>query len=287
MTQGLRIRPLFPPERGDSMHFASLGSGSSGNCYYLRYRDTAILIDAGVAPRTILQRLKTLSVQPEEISGIFITHDHADHVRSVGLLATRHDIPVYASPKVAAILAGSRYISEDLTPYIREMEVGRAVEVVAGMEILSFEVPHDACHTVGYSVTTSAGVFSLITDIGHVSPEIRTAVERSNFLVFESNYDPEMLTGGSYPDFLKERITSGSGHISNVEAANFIAESYHLDLKFLALCHLSKHNNHPDLAFKTMEHRLFNEGIRVGKDLDLHVLGRSSVSPLYELNINL
>lgn len=219
-----------------------------------------------------------------EISGIFVTHDHADHVRSVGLLATKYNIPVFASPEVAKVLINSRYIAEDLTPYINVIEVGVQM-TIRDMEILTFEVPHDACQNVGYSITTSAGVFSLITDIGHINEEIRAAVSRSNFLVFESNYDPEMLSGGNYPEFLKLRITGGEGHISNKDAANFIAENYHMELKFLALCHLSKHNNHPDLAYKTMENRLFNEGIRVGKDLQLHVLGRSTASPLFELEI--
>ncbi|WP_052095421.1 MBL fold metallo-hydrolase [Porphyromonas cangingivalis] len=283
MTTPDPIRSLFP-EEGNSIKFASLGSGSSGNCYYLAARNTRILIDAGVAPRMIVQRLKSLSIPIREIGGIFITHDHADHIRSVGLLATKYNIPVYASPVVAEVLLNSRYISEDLSPYIRVIEVGETLSF-GDFEVCSFEVPHDSSHNVGYSITTSAGVFSLITDIGHINDAIRKAVRRTNFLVFESNYDPEMLVGGGYPDFLKQRIMGGQGHISNKMAADFMAELYHLDLKFLALCHLSKHNNHPELAYKTMETRLFKEGIRVGKDLSLHVLGRSTVSPLFELSL--
>lgn len=283
MTTYNPTRSLFP-EEGNAIKFASLGSGSSGNCYYLAAQNTRILIDAGIAPRMIVQRLKSLSIPIREIGGMFITHDHADHVRSVGLLATKYGIPVYASPMVAEVLLNSRYISEDLSPYINVIEVGETLSF-GDLEVLSFEVPHDSCHNVGYSITTSAGVLSLITDIGHINEPIREAVSRSNFLIFESNYDPEMLMGGSYPDFLKQRIMGGEGHLSNRIAADFIAENYHMDLKFLALCHLSKHNNHPELAYKTMENRLFNEGIRVGKDLQLHVLGRSTVSPLFELSI--
>lgn len=277
------IKSLFA-EEGDTLRFASLGSGSSGNCYYLAARHTRILIDAGIAPRTTLQRLKSLSLPIREINAIFLTHDHADHVRSVGVLATKYNIPVYATRPVAEALLSSRYVPEDLTPYMRILEEGQPL-TFGDLEVSTFEVPHDACHTVGYSIQSPSGTFTLVTDVGHINDAIRKAVAQTNFLVFESNYDPEMLMGGSYPDFLKQRISGGTGHISNHAAADFIAGHYHPALKYLALCHLSKHNNHPELAYKTMETRLFNEGIRVGKDLQLHVLGRSTVSPLFDLTV--
>lgn len=258
----------------ESYRFVSLGSGSSGNAYLLEYHGVRLLIDAGIAPRTLRTLLQNNGCAPEALTAIFITHDHADHVRGVGVLASRYNIPVYASPTVATTLRTSRYISEDLTPFLRPMPVG-TTETMGDLRITSFEVPHDSSQNVGYLLECPAGTFVLVTDVGHITSDISWAVGQANFLVLESNYDPEMLRNGTYPDFLKARITNGTGHISNVQAAEFMAKHYHLDLSYLALCHLSKENNHPLLAWKTMEHRLSAEGIRIGKDLELLTLKRA------------
>ena len=271
---------LFSPT--DAYHFVSLGSGSSGNSYLVDYRGTRILLDAGLGPRTINLSLKRLGVSMESLSAIFITHDHADHMRAVGVLASRYFLPVYASVAVCNALLRSRFITENISASLRPLVVGDTVEIGA-MRITSFEVPHDSTQNVGYLIESDAGVLGLVTDVGHLTEDIASAVARANYLIFESNYDPEMLAGGTYPPFLKSRISGGLGHLSNIQASDFMAKHYHLDLNFLALCHLSKENNHPDLAWKTMDNRLFKEGIRVGKDLELHSLKRSVVSEVFTL----
>lgn len=267
--------PLFSP--GDHYIFVSLGSGSSGNSYFLEHQGCRLLIDAGLGSRMIRSGLRHIGIPPETLAGILVTHDHADHIRGVGGLATHYGIPVYASIAVSEALLTSRHVSEDLGSLLCPMVVGDTWRL-GRMRITSFEVPHDSTQNVGYIIESSAGVLVLITDIGHITPDITEAVGRANYLIFESNYDPEMLVRGSYPEFLKSRIMGGQGHLSNLQASEFMAKNYHLDLSFLALCHLSKENNHPDLAWKTMECRLSAEGVRVGKDLQLMTLKRTTPS---------
>ncbi|WP_235317647.1 MULTISPECIES: MBL fold metallo-hydrolase [Porphyromonas] len=261
-------------QSADYITFFSIGSGSSGNCYFFSYFGTSLLIDAGLRGRTIADALKDKGIDPTSLSGILVTHDHADHVRGVGSIATRYHMPIYATRKVMHALITSRYIQEDITGYLKPIDLNKALEI-GSIKVHAIPIPHDSTDNIGYMIETPVGVFTLMTDIGDVTPEVEGAIRQSNFLVFESNYDEEMLKGGKYPQFLKERITCGTGHLSNTKSAECLACNYHLDMTFIALCHLSKDNNHPDLAYKFVEHRLFREGIRVGKDLELMVLKRS------------
>ncbi|MDO4790412.1 MAG: MBL fold metallo-hydrolase [Porphyromonas sp.] len=270
-------------ESEDHIVFFSIGSGSSGNCYFFSYFGTSILIDAGLRGRVIADALKEYGIDPASLTGILVTHDHADHVRGVGAIATRYQMPIYATRQVMHALITSRYIQEDITGYLKPVEQNKVLEIGL-IKIKSIPVPHDSTENVGYMMETPAGIFTLMTDVGDITPEIEAAVRESNFLVFESNYDEEMLRGGKYPEFLKERITCGTGHLSNIKSAECLAQNYHLEMTFIALCHLSKDNNHPDLAYKCVEHRLFREGIRVGKDLELMVLKRSIPSEMLFLS---
>ncbi len=156
--------------------------------------------------------------------------------------------------------------------------------MIGEMEVKAFDVPHDAIRNVGYTISTPDGIFSLITDIGTVTERIIEAIKGSNFLIFESNYDEEMLHSGPYPLELKNRISGELGHISNQVSAETIAQNYHPGLKFLAMCHLSAENNNPTLALKTMSDRLEQRGVRIGEDLKLVVLKRREVSPLFCLS---
>lgn len=270
-------------ESEDHIIFFSIGSGSSGNCYFFSYFGTSILIDAGLRGRLIADALKEYGIDPASLSGILVTHDHADHVRGVGTIATRYQMPIYATRQVMHALITSRYIQEDITGYLKPIEQNKVLEI-GSVKIKSIPIPHDSTENIGYMIETAAGVFTLMTDVGDVTPDIEAAIRGSNFLVFESNYDEEMLRGGKYPEFLKERITCGTGHLSNIKSAECLAHNYHLEMTFIALCHLSKDNNHPDLAYKCVEHRLFREGIRVGKDLELMVLKRSIPSEMLLLS---
>ena len=154
--------------------------------------------------------------------------------------------------------------------------------MIRDFQITAFEVPHDSTDSVGYFIEYGAHRFTFATDVGHITDTVGRYICQANHLILEANYDEEMLRFGSYPPFLKERVASSTGHLSNREAAEFIATHYTPDLKDIWLCHLSRDNNHPELAYKTLDIRFFEEGIRVGKDVNLTPLKRTTPSDLYE-----
>jgi phosphoribosyl 1,2-cyclic phosphodiesterase len=264
------------------LYFISLASGSSGNCYYLGTRDYGILIDAGIAASQIKKTLKEKGIGMEKIMAILITHDHADHIKSVGYLGETLSIPVYATEAVHNGILKSRFVEEMLIQSKRIIEKEKTFSI-RDFKITAFEVPHDSSENVGYCVEYDVQTFVIVTDVGHITETIRNHVKKADNLVLEANYDDEMLRTGAYPDFLKERVSGSNGHLSNHDAADFLAEVYTPKLKNIWLCHLSRDNNHPELAYKTVDIRLFREGIRVGKDVSLTTLKRMSPSELYEL----
>lgn len=263
------------------LSFLSLASGSSGNCYYLGTPGYGILIDAGISVRAIKKVLKDHALDFAGITALLITHDHADHIKAAGCLGEKFNIPVYATQAVHRGIDKSRYVEDVITASRRIIEK----ETPFGIRdfwITAFEVPHDSTDCVGYFVEFGKHAFTFATDVGHITETASAYMSKANHLVIEANYDEEMLRSGSYPHFLKERISSPTGHLSNHEAAGFLATHYWPGLKDIWLCHLSRDNNHPELAYKTVDLRLFSEGIRVGKDVSLTVLKRSTPTGLYE-----
>jgi len=266
----------------EKLRFFSLASGSSGNCYYLGTCSFGVLIDAGIGVRQIKKILKENGLEFEKVYAILVTHDHADHIKSVGYLGETLNIPVYATDLVHAGIRRSRYVEEVLVQSRRVVEKETPV-FIRDFKITAFEVPHDSSDNVGYSIEYGDQTFVIVTDVGHITETVRGHVGKANHLVIEANYDEEMLMSGTYPAFLKERVSSKSGHLSNRDAAEFLATNYTTALKNIWLCHLSRDNNHPELAYKTVDFRLFQEGIRVGKDVSLVALKRMTPSDIYEI----
>ena len=240
--------------------FISLASGSSGNCYYLGTETYGILIDAGIGIRTIKKSLKDYNILMDSIRAVFITHDHADHIKAVGNLGEKMNIPVYTTARIHAGINRSYCTTEKLS---------------------SFEVPHDGTDNVGYCIEIDGKVFSFLTDLGEITPTAAHYISKAHYLILEANYDEEMLKMGPYPQYLKERIASKTGHMSNSDTAEFLAENITEHLRYIWLCHLSKDNNHPELAYKTVEWKLKNKGVIVGKDVQLLALKRNTPSELY------
>ncbi|MDR3261165.1 MAG: MBL fold metallo-hydrolase [Tannerella sp.] len=262
--------------------FLSLASGSSGNCYYLGTSEYGILIDAGISIRTIRNTVKENGIDFEKIMAVLITHDHADHIKTVGCLGEKYHIPIYATEKVHDGIDRSRYVEETLQQSRRTIEKEKPF-LIRDLRIEAFEVSHDSSDNVGYQIEYGDCRFAIATDVGHITDTVSRYLCRANHLVLETNYDEEMLRSGNYPGFLKERVSSKTGHLSNREAADFLATHYTPRLKNIWLCHLSRENNHPELAYKTVDIRMAQEGIRVGKDVALNVLKRMTPSELFEL----
>lgn len=264
------------------VRFMSLASGSSGNCYYLGTDTYGILVDAGIAVRTIRKTLKENGIAIESIRAVFVTHDHADHIKAVGGLEEKLHIPIYATKKVHKGMEHSYCMTEKLSPTsVRYIEKQQPLQLYDFL-IESFEVPHDGTDNVGYCISIDGKVFSFLTDLGEITPVAAEYIRKANYLILEANYDEEMLRMGSYPSHLKERIAGPNGHMSNAATARFLAENITEQLKYIWLCHLSKDNNHPELAYKTVEWELRGKGIVAGKDIHLCALKRTTPSELYE-----
>ena len=269
------------------LKFISLASGSSGNCYYLGLDGEGILIDAGIPVRQIKERLNRVGIAFETVRGVFVTHDHADHIKSLGTIGHKALLPIFATERTHTGINNNYCMSEKLTPactrYISKeepLEYGK-------FRITAFEVPHDGTDNVGYFIEVGGHRFCFVTDLGHITDTVASYIVRAEYLIMEANYDEDMLRMGHYPQFLKERITSQVGHLSNRTTAEFLVQNITADTKHIWLCHLSGENNHPEIAYKTVEMAFRNVGIIPGKDLQLTVLKRSTPSELYEYTCDL
>ena len=265
------------------LRFISLGSGSSGNCYYLQTADDALLIDAGVGLRTLKKHLHNYGLRLDSVKHILITHDHADHVKSVGIISSEYNIPVYVINEVHNGIYRNYCVPRKIpADNVRHISKGEKIRL-GDFIVTPFAVPHDSSGNVGYRIEAEGVTFCLMTDVGHVTEEMQDYIAEANYLVIEANYDVEMLKNGPYPQHLKVRIDGPTGHLSNVACGEAIANYATTCLKRVWLCHLSEENNHPVLALKTVEQTLRSYGIIIGKDFIVEDLKRKSPSELYEL----
>lgn len=263
-----------------SVNFISLASGSSGNCYYIGTSNGGILIDAGIATRTIKKVLKDFGIGMETIRAVLITHDHADHIKGVGGLGEKLHIPVFATQRTHEGINRSYCMTEKLKTSARYLHKQCPIEI-ADFRVEAFEVPHDGSDNVGYCIEIDGKTFCFLTDLGEITPVAAQYIHKANYLIIEANYDKDMLRMGHYPPYLKARIESPTGHMSNEATADFLANNYSTQWKYIWLCHLSKDNNHPELAYKTVELKLREKGITVGKELQLCALKRTIPSEMY------
>ncbi len=260
------------------LRFLSMGSGSSGNCYYIGTADYGFLIDAGVSVRTVKRELKEHGISFENIWGIFITHDHTDHIKSVGVLGEKYHIPVYITAEMHTGINRNYRVTEKLVSCCKFFKKGDPV-AIRDFVIQSFPVSHDASDCVGYSVVYGDQKFVIATDLGYIGKEAADHMVEANYLVIEANYDENMLKNGPYPYPLKQRVRSHTGHLSNDHAANFVADNYNGNLSHIFLCHLSQENNTPEIAFNTVNNALVEKGITVEL---LHPLERTTSSPMFK-----
>lgn len=267
------------------LKFISIGSGSSGNCYCLFTETDGLMIDIGVGVRTLKKYFKDYGLSLSKIHHLLITHDHADHIKSVGSICHEYTLPVYATEAVHKGIDRNYCVQRKVNDALRRyLKKGETVQL-GDFTVTPFEVPHDSSDNVGYEIQASGVTFTIMTDAGCVTEEMASYISKSNYLVIEANHDVEMLMQGPYPQYLKSRILSNSGHLSNKDCGEALVHHMSVDMKQVWLCHLSEENNHPELARKTVESILRSYGIVVGKDILLEVLKRKSPSGIYELVI--
>lgn len=259
------------------------GSGSCGNCYYLKSDNEALLIDAGVGIRRMKRNMSEYGIKMNTVKALLITHDHADHVKNAGTISKEYNLDVYATSKVHDGINHSYMIKQKVDDSRRKVITDGITFQIGNFVITPFLIPHDSNENVGYCIRYGEQTFCLMTDVGDVTDNVNHYIGEANHLVIEANYDPEMLRVGRYPDVLKKRIVNGNGHLSNHQTASTLSANFHENLRDVWLCHLSEENNHPELAKKTVETHLRSFGIIAGKDFRLEVLRRKVPSGPFEL----
>jgi phosphoribosyl 1,2-cyclic phosphodiesterase len=262
----------------------SLASGSGGNCYLIKTERTAFLVDAGLSGRQTALRLGKLGLYLSDISAVLVTHEHSDHVKGLPALAKSEGLRFFINKKTYGLLNASYGIGGDS---IETFNTGDEI-VIEDTQISTFRLSHDAADPVGYSFRTDGKQLSIVTDTGVVTEEIYENVRNSDILVLESNHDESVLKTGRYPWFLKQRILSEEGHLSNEAAADMLKRMVRDDrlngrikARRILLAHLSKENNFPEMALATAENVLEAEGVALGKEISVATLPRESISPLF------
>jgi len=267
----------------DRLRFRSLASGSSGNCYFLGNASCGILIDAGVGVRSIRRFLKTMGLDFPDIWGLFITHDHSDHIKAAGVIGEKYHVPVYTTRKIHEGINRNYSVTQKLSTSQRFIETEQVLEI-GDFRIKAFPVSHDATDNVGYFIEYKGKSFTFATDLGFVGDEAAHHLIHSDYLVLEANYDDDMLENGPYPLSLQIRIKSDTGHLSNLQTARFLSENYTERWKYVFLCHLSRENNQPDLVYATIVEHLKNQDIEFDDRTKIIPLERQSPSMLYLLD---
>lgn len=281
--------------------FLSLKSGSSGNCYFVGvFPDSdssrcssGVLIDAGVSLRSLKNAFLQYGLSTDCFSSILITHDHMDHIRGLGSYCKKLRKTVCSSDVLISAMSRHTFKLDNINAPRRVLDPSVWSEVGNGIFVRFFVVPHDATQTIGYAIRLLDGPgdgneadsnavqehrLMIMTDAGRVTDEALEWAKWADTVIFESNYDVDMLMGGSYPHELKMRICGGQGHLSNDECADAIRKFMHPALRNLFLCHLSENNNTPSLAYQSAKSVLDELVAKSLRPINLRALPRRSPS---------
>ncbi len=253
-----------------SLLITSLNSGSNGNCYYVGNKQEAVLVDAGISCREIEQRMSNLNLSMQHVKAIFISHEHIDHIRGLGTLSKKYQLPVYITHST---LKHSRIRLE--SKLLHSFKADEAI-VIGDLAVTPFVKHHDATDPYSFMVEHKGVKAGVITDIGVACERVIHYFKQCHACFLESNYDEKMLEEGGYPLRLKNRIRNGKGHLSNVQALELFINHRPPFMSHLLLSHLSKNNNHPDLV-----HELFTKHARA---TTIVIASRHKETPVYTID---
>ncbi|MGI8313908.1 MBL fold metallo-hydrolase [Halobacillus mangrovi] len=263
-----------------SLRFSVLASGSTGNAFYIESGDEKILVDAGLSGKRMEKLLGQVNVDPNELSRILVTHEHSDHIKGLGIMARRYNLPIYANEKTWKAMENHiGKISLDQKFHFN-MEETRSF---GDLDIESFAVSHDAADPMFYTFRHEGKKVALVTDLGYVSERIKKTVEDADAYIFESNHDVSMLRMGRYPWNVKRRILGDSGHVSNEDCALALTDILTDRTKRIYLAHLSLDNNMKDLARMSVSNILQERGFALGSRIQLHDTDPEEATPMFEV----
>lgn len=242
-----------------SVEICVLGSGSGGNCTYIGTPRTRVLVDAGFSMKETARRLATIHVSLESIHAIIISHEHADHVHGVEIMARHLNVPVFMAP------AARDAMQWKSTEGVFEPISAGCPFYVGDIEVQPFSIPHDSVEPLAFSLVTAGIKTSIVTDLGYIPELVKQRVAGSHCLLFESNHDLEMLKVGPYPWFVKQRVMSRHGHLSNEATAEFFANDYDGAAEHVLLAHISQKNNHPEIVHMSVAQAFESRSLPIDK----------------------
>lgn len=263
-----------------SVKLCTLVSGSSANCTYVEADGCGLLIDAGAGIRRTEALLQSVGSSLSRIQGVFITHEHSDHINGLKTILKKYPIPVLGNEETLHGI--SLALPEVDTDRFCVLPIGGNAKNGA-FSVTSFPCMHDSASCVGYVIETSAGKIGIATDLGQVTDEVRSALTGCRGLVFEANHDVDMLHNGPYPYHLKQRIAGPCGHLSNQQSAEALIEFVQKGAERVYLAHLSRENNTESLCRCTVENALRRGGIDTERDVKIFVAPRGERSEVFEL----
>ena len=243
----------------DHVTIRVLASGSSGNALFVRIGEVTLLVDAGISLTRLEDGIRKVGVSVDSLDGLVITHEHSDHIHGLERLLRRYpETHLFASKGTFEALEIELPRSAEWT----RLEAGKTTRI-GELDMRVFDLVHDAAEPTGFRLDSPHYSFGFVTDLGFWTDEVADALVGCQALVVESNYDDEMLRNGPYPRFLKRRISSSKGHLSNEQAAALLRRLDHDDLECVVLAHLSEKNNDPDLAVRCARDAIANDGVDV------------------------
>lgn len=249
------------------MRYSILASGSTGNSCYIATDEIRLLVDVGLTTKRIEGLIREIGEDPTQLDGILITHEHADHIRGLSVLARRYKLPIYCNH---ATWQAIRKMVKDLDDsYVNIFQTGEQHQL-GDLKVESFGISHDAAEPMGFVFTHNQKKLSFVTDLGYVSEKIKERIYNSDVLIMEANHDVEMLRMGRYPWNLKRRILGDSGHLSNEACADALIDVIGRSTRNVYLAHLSKENNMIDLANMTVRQILGEAGIDVDSQVKIN-----------------
>jgi len=243
-----------------SLRFSVLASGSTGNAFYIESNKEKILVDAGLSGKQLDLLFSKAKLDPTQLSRILVTHEHGDHIKGLGIIARKYNLPIYANEKTWKAMEHSLGKLSLDQKFIFNME---EVKTFGDMDVESFGVSHDAAEPMFYTFHCGGKKVALVTDLGYVSDRIKKTIENADAYIFEANHDVDMLRMGRYPWSVKQRILGDSGHVSNEDSGLALADVISNNTQRVYLAHLSADNNMKDLARMSVEHVLKERGIQL------------------------
>ncbi len=262
------------------MRLCSIASGSSGNCIYVGSDTTHLLVDVGISGKRTEAGLKELDLSMRDIDGIFITHEHADHIAGLGVLGRKYGIPIYATKGTINAIKNSNAVGEIPDELFCPISADEKI-VIKDLVCNPMRISHDAAEPVAYRIQHGKKRVGIITDLGNYNDYTVESLKGMDALLLEANHDVNMLQVGPYPYYLKQRILGDRGHLSNERAGQLLCSLLHDKLQSVMLGHLSKENNLPELAYEAVRVEVTMTKLKEKEEGSVHTDIKTSDFPMY------